>query len=231
LRQHYPDLDARPVHNLAGPQCQYLKLDASRMAPLSRGLPIAALVFPCYESGAVLEPRRMTATEALAALCHARSMPDRRPELLAETLRWVQSVPAYRLIYGELDAAVDRVLSLRCTGWRPNIGIPLDQELGTFLEAIHTANTERNSELGDELAAAVGILNRAGIEPVLLKGAIRLIDGLHPNHGWRMLRDLDLLVPEAGFATVLRRCWRLATFPLAESARACRSDGEGHWSR
>ena len=76
----------------------------------------------------------------------------------------------------------------------------LDEELSAFLDAIHAANIERNSELRDELAAAVGILNRAGIEPVLLKGAIRLVDGLYPDIGWRMLRDLDLLVPEARFA-------------------------------
>jgi hypothetical protein len=76
----------------------------------------------------------------------------------------------------------------------------LDDELSAFLDAIHAANVERNSELSDELAAAVGILNRAGIEPVLLKGAIRLADALYPDIGWRMLRDLDLLVPEVRFA-------------------------------
>lgn len=74
---------------------------------------------------------------------------------------------------------------------------PLDPELGTFLDAVRAANAERNHELRAELAAAVGILNRAGIEPVLLKGSIRLLDGLYPDHGWRMLRDLDLLVPKA----------------------------------
>ena len=75
----------------------------------------------------------------------------------------------------------------------------LDEELSAFLDAIHAANMERN----DELAAAVGILNQAGIEPVLLKGAIRLVDGLYPDIGWRMLRDLDLLVPEARFAQAI----------------------------
>jgi Uncharacterised nucleotidyltransferase len=75
----------------------------------------------------------------------------------------------------------------------------LDDELSAFLDVIHAANVERNLELSDELAAAVGILNRAGIEPVLLKGAIRLVDALYPDIGWRMLRDLDLLIPEARF--------------------------------
>ena len=46
----------------------------------------------------------------------------------------------------------------------------LDQELGAFLEAVHAANRERNAEVRDELVAVVGILNRADIQPVLLKG-------------------------------------------------------------
>jgi hypothetical protein len=81
---------------------------------------------------------------------------------------------------------------------------PLDPELATFLEAVHAASIERNGEIRDELAAAVGALNRAGIEPVLLKGTIRLLDGLYPDDGWRMLRDLDLLVPHAKLAEANR---------------------------
>ena len=113
LRLHYPDLDARPVYELAGLQIRYLELNAARMAPLSRGVPIGALVFPRYQTGGVLEQRRMTATETLAELFDARSMLDLRPAFLAETLRWVESVPAYQLIYGHLDGALEWVLSLR----------------------------------------------------------------------------------------------------------------------
>jgi hypothetical protein len=111
LRRHYPDLDARPVHEFAGLQIRYLELDAARMAPLDRGLPVAALVFPRYRAGAGLEQQPMAATEALAALCHARSLLDRKPAVFAETLRWVESVPAYRLVYGDLDRAIEGILS------------------------------------------------------------------------------------------------------------------------
>ena len=79
----------------------------------------------------------------------------------------------------------------------------LDGELGAFLEAVHAANLERNGELRDELAAVVRILNRVDIQPTLLKGALRLLDGLYPDQGWRMLRDLDLLVPEARWEQAL----------------------------
>lgn len=112
LRRYYPDLYQRPVHRLAGMQIRYLELDAARMAPLDRGLPVAALVFPRYQAGACLEHGELTTAEAFAALCHARSMLDRHPDVLAETLRWTETVPAYRLTYGDLDQATKWVLSL-----------------------------------------------------------------------------------------------------------------------
>lgn len=112
LRQHYPDLDGLPVYELAGSQIRYLKTDAWRMAPLGRGLPVEALVFPRFDPGATLELRRIPATETFAELCHASSMLDQRPEFLAETLRWIESVPAYRLSYGHLDRTVERLLPL-----------------------------------------------------------------------------------------------------------------------
>ena len=73
----------------------------------------------------------------------------------------------------------------------------VEPELYDFLAAVHAANAERNLKLRDQLAEVVATLNGIGIEPVLLKGAVRLVDGLYPDPGWRMMRDLDLLVPEA----------------------------------
>jgi hypothetical protein len=93
-------------------QIRYLELEAARMAPLDRGLPVAALVFPRYQAGAALEHGELTTAEAFSELCHARSMLDRHPDVLAETLRWIETVPAYRLTYGDLDQATKWVLSL-----------------------------------------------------------------------------------------------------------------------
>ncbi|HEX2479692.1 MAG TPA: hypothetical protein VHK45_10455, partial [Geminicoccaceae bacterium] len=112
LRRYYPDLYERPVHRLAGLQIRYLDLDAARMAPLDHGLPVAALVFPRYQAGAALEVAELTSAESFAELCHARSMLDRQPDVLAETLRWIESVPAYRLTYGDLEPATKWALSL-----------------------------------------------------------------------------------------------------------------------
>jgi Coenzyme PQQ synthesis protein D (PqqD) len=112
LRRHYPDLGRQPVHELGGLQIRYLQLDASRTVPLSAGLSVAALVFPRWDPGVVFDQRRITAAEAFAELCRARSMLDRRPEILGETVRWVESIPAYQLVYRDLDRAVEWILSL-----------------------------------------------------------------------------------------------------------------------
>jgi hypothetical protein len=112
LRRRYPGLLSLPVHRLAGLQIRYLDLETAHMAPLDRGLSVGAMVFPRYEAGAKLKHQRLTPAEAMAGLCHARSLLERRPEVVAETLRWVESVPAYRLTYGDLDGAIEWVWSL-----------------------------------------------------------------------------------------------------------------------
>ncbi len=73
----------------------------------------------------------------------------------------------------------------------------LDQELRDFLAAVHHWNGRRNQALRRQLGEVATLLNGIGVEPVLLKGAIRLVDGLYPDPGWRMMGDLDLLVPQA----------------------------------
>jgi hypothetical protein len=116
LRRYYPSIHARPVHQLVGMQIRYLALDAASMAPLDRGLPVAALVFPRFRAGAAFEHSRITTAEALVELCQARSILDRQPDVLTETLHWIGSVPAYRLTYGDLDHAMEWILSLLGAG-------------------------------------------------------------------------------------------------------------------
>ncbi len=77
----------------------------------------------------------------------------------------------------------------------PELARRLPEDFATYLEVIRSGNAQRNRILLAELVTATGFLNGIGIEPVLLKGTIRLVDGLYPDPGWRFLRDLDLLVP------------------------------------
>ena len=108
----------------------------------------------------------------------------------------------------------------------------LPDDFRFYLRFIHARNEARNSALQRQLGEAAACLNLIGIEPVLLKGAIRLVDGLYPDLGWRLMRDLDLLVPRErlhdavaqlrriGYASsslaAPRRHWHLP--PLARAA-------------
>ncbi|HRZ52103.1 MAG TPA: nucleotidyltransferase family protein [Candidatus Contendobacter sp.] len=64
------------------------------------------------------------------------------------------------------------------------------------LAALHTLNNQRNRRLRAVLRDTVKLLNQAGIEPLLLKGAIALLPGQYPHAFARMLGDLDLAVAE-----------------------------------
>jgi hypothetical protein len=73
----------------------------------------------------------------------------------------------------------------------------LPDDLRIYFEAMLASNTNRNQTFLRELGCIVGDLNSVGVEPCLLKGATRLIDGLYPDLCWRFMSDLDLLVPKA----------------------------------
>jgi hypothetical protein len=69
-------------------------------------------------------------------------------------------------------------------------------------------HSERRQVLLDTLTECVGALNRVGIEPLLLKGAVSLVSG---KPAWRTQRDIDFAVaPNEAHATV--EALRLAGF-------------------
>jgi len=70
--------------------------------------------------------------------------------------------------------------------------LPLD--LAPFLAEVRRRNRERNRRLAAQLQDAVAGLNRAGVEPVLLKGAALLAGRGGVEMPDRLLSDLDLLV-------------------------------------
>ena len=134
--------------------------------------------------------------------------------VLSERVRRCEASEELRALVSSRNTSWERVLSYAGAEYvlpafaaaLRDLGLigALDPELSAFLKAVHAANVERNAEIRNELEAAVGVLNRVGIEPVLLKGAIRLVDDLYPDHGWRMLRDIDLLIPPSSLAEVIR---------------------------
>jgi hypothetical protein len=72
--------------------------------------------------------------------------------------------------------------------------LPCPPEISDFFEAIHLLNAERNRQLLSEIETLASLLNRDGIEPVLLKGSAYLVAGVYPDSADRWLQDIDLLV-------------------------------------
>ena len=71
----------------------------------------------------------------------------------------------------------------------------LPLEVQDYLATLQDLNRERNQTLREQLVIIADALNRIGIQPVLLKGAITLTSGQYPGAEDRVLGDLDLLVP------------------------------------
>lgn len=70
-------------------------------------------------------------------------------------------------------------------------------EITDFLTGVQELNAERNSQLLREVESHAELLNRAGIEPVVLKGAAYLETGVYADPARRLVRDIDLLVDPA----------------------------------
>lgn len=66
-----------------------------------------------------------------------------------------------------------------------------------YLRRARAVNAVRNTRMASELDGVIRVLNDAGIEPVLLKGAVDLVAPRYSDPAARVLRDLDLLVPRS----------------------------------
>lgn len=76
----------------------------------------------------------------------------------------------------------------------------------------------------DTLEALVRALNDAGIVPLLLKGAAAQVAGLYPDPGFRLMADIDLLVPveqiDAAIAAAQSRGFAPMASPEGASSHA-----------
>jgi hypothetical protein len=72
---------------------------------------------------------------------------------------------------------------------------PLPREVREYMDALLALNGRRNALQLEALSRIVAALNAIDIEPVLLKGCARLVQGDYPQPNMRFLGDLDVLVP------------------------------------
>jgi len=93
----------------------------------------------------------------------------------------------------------------------------LPEEARDYLEFIHSKNLERNIRLRAQLIEAVGQLNSVGIEPTLLKGAVRLFCDSDDRLGSRITKDLDLNVEEYEAEAAIRCLTSIGYQDLADT--------------
>ncbi len=67
-------------------------------------------------------------------------------------------------------------------------------ELMEHLRLLHDMNAERNRMVIAQSERITTVLNRAGIQPVFMKGVGHILEGLYPDAGERILHDIDILV-------------------------------------
>jgi Uncharacterised nucleotidyltransferase len=74
-------------------------------------------------------------------------------------------------------------------------GLTPPPETGSLLRQEHKSNTVRNLAFAHTLRRSIEALNAVGINPLLFKGGLSLIDGSVTDRGWRWMSDLDMVVP------------------------------------
>jgi hypothetical protein len=97
-----------------------------------------------------------------------------------------------------IEAANDQLLTPALWGAlrRSGQAAVLPADACNYLATLHRLNCERNRALKAQAIKLIGALNEAGITPALLKGGLALFDGPYADPADRMMRDLDILVPE-----------------------------------
>ena len=103
----------------------------------------------------------------------------------------------------------------------------LPYDVREYLEFIHDRNCERNVRLRAQLAEAVAALNRRGIVPLLLKGAVPLFLSPASRIPARMTSDLDLSVEAADEAGAQECLGELDYIPLAGARGMARPQDVG----
>lgn len=70
----------------------------------------------------------------------------------------------------------------------------IESDVIEYLQGLHALNKKRNQALRNQAIEVVTALNKVGIVPMLIKGAVQLFQPLHLSFGTRIMADLDMVV-------------------------------------
>ena len=136
----------------------------------------------------------MTRWETVVALCQY---------LRAGLLNGAPPRPAVAIRWERLVEASSHHYVTPALAWCLRNQTDIPPEFRDYFAAALAFNRQRNEYLTKHLACIVAALNAIEIEPVLLKGAARLIDGIYPVPEVRFLGDIDVLIPADRFAAAV----------------------------
>lgn len=80
------------------------------------------------------------------------------------------------------------------TCFNPDAEMPGD--VRDYFASALALNKKRNEKMLATLERVASLLNAIDIEPVLLKGAALLVEGIYPQPSMRILGDIDILIPK-----------------------------------
>jgi hypothetical protein len=93
----------------------------------------------------------------------------------------------------------------------------LPPDMAKYLEAVYGLNLDRNQQCEDQLAQLIPLLNRIGVQPVLLKGAAAIVGRLYPTSGERMISDLDILIPAEKLPEIIEKLAEVSYRPYVSA--------------
>jgi len=128
---------------------------------------------------------------------------------------WLENRPSSSLPgdVAALKALTQRYGTTTSLAWILQRGEPTGA-IGSYASLGLLYGRRKSERQIDGMALLVRAMNAGGVKPLLLKGAAAHVGGLYPNPGFRLMADIDLLVPphlfdaavaaaeKAGFATV-----------------------------
>jgi len=126
-----------------------------------------------------------------AILCACLAFSNNAAEVEALAARGAFDWPAVLRLAGHHLVTPSLAAALSRKGLRDL----LDDEARDYLNVVRGLNRDRNSTLRGELLVVAEVLNRIGVQPVLLKGANALLPDGYDGAKDRVIGDLDLLVP------------------------------------
>ena len=112
LTQLFPALGSCPTLTTRRLKVRYLDPTAQSKPPAARWCRIAALILPHYQSGCSLTMQKLGAEQTFNGLVSSGSEPAGIPPSIQSLARLAGSVPAWRMHFGDPDAAVAKITRL-----------------------------------------------------------------------------------------------------------------------